>query len=307
MRVEQMKRSNRQRETTLSKRIPILKRLVDDGLFSDRKTAFSWLLSGEVTVNGSIARPGDCVSPLDILDVPGLAATYASRGGLKLEGALSYFGLSPDGQVCIDAGASTGGFTDCLLRHGAAKVYAVDVGFGQLTGKLRQNPRVVNLEKTNLSDASLLELSPVPSLGTCDLSYLSLRKAVPYLLPILHGHGDLICLVKPLFETEDAEARRTGILNEDSYSPMLHGLIEDLNALQGVRVLDVTHSPVVGNRRTLEFFLHLRAGIQANVSDLRASVQRSVDSALQLLFTPSRTGHGTKTDGRPGVQDVSKG
>ena len=133
-------------------------------------------------------------------------------------------------RVCIDAGACTGGFTDCFLKHGAALVYAVEVGFGQLAGSLRQDPRVVNLERTNISDDRLLSLDPTPDLASVDLSYLSLRKGVPAFSRVMHGRGELLCLVKPLFETEDMEARRTGILSPDAYLPTLRGLIRDLNA-----------------------------------------------------------------------------
>ena len=177
----------------MPKKVPLIPRLVNEAFFADEKTAAAFVLGGKVYVNGQRARAGQVVDAAAVLSVPELAQRYASKGGYKLEGAIKAFDLDVTGRVCIDAGASTGGFTDCLLQHGAALVYAVDVGFGQLTGALRQNPRVVNRERTNLSDESLLSLDPRPTLGTCDLSYLSLTKAVPYYDNILHGNGELIC------------------------------------------------------------------------------------------------------------------
>lgn len=260
----------------------LLRRLVSDGYFPDEKTAASWVLSGDVRINGRRASPGDKAGRLDTVDVPRLRERYVSRGGLKLEGALDAFGLSPAGLVCIDAGASTGGFTDCLLSRGAGRVYAVDVGFGQLAGSLRQHPAVVNMERTNLSDQKLRNLSPVPVFATCDLSYLSLRKAVPGFLSILREGGDLVCLVKPLFETDDARARRTGVLREDEYGRLLTQLVGELNALSRARVLGVTNSPITGNRGTLEFFLHVGAGRGGEVTDLGVCIAQSVERALLL-------------------------
>ena len=149
---------------------------------------------------------------------------------------------------------------DCLVQRGAALVYAVDVGFGQLMGKLRQDAHVVNLERTNIGDEGLLALSPRPDFGTVDVSYLSLRKAIPYFSAILHGQGELCCLIKPLFEIDDAQARRTGVIAEESYAPLLLDLIRDVNAMPGAAAAQITHSHVTGNAGTREFFLHVALG-----------------------------------------------
>lgn len=232
-------------------------RLVAEGWMTSREEAERWILSGKVRVgNQPVTSAGQLLKDTDILHVRGIDQRYVSKGGLKLEGALLDFGIDLRGRVCIDAGASTGGFTDCLVQHGAKLVYAVDVGFGQLAGSLRIHPNVVNLEKTNIGDSSLLALSPAPTLGTVDLSYLSLEKAVPHFAQILHGTGDLLCLVKPLFEIDDAEARRSGVVPVDAYVPLLTSLADTLT--QGnITLLGITHSPVTGNNGTLEFFLHL--------------------------------------------------
>ena len=216
---------------------------------------------------------------------------FVSKGGLKLSGAIRDFGIDVTGRVCIDAGASTGGFTDCLVKSGAALVYAVDVGFGQLMGSLRQDPHVVNLEKTNISDEKLLSLDPKPTLGSVDLSYLSLRKGIPAFAAILKEEGELMCLVKPLFETEDAAARRSGVLPDDAYEGVLNDLIRDVNALPYAQAVNVTHSPVTGNAGTREFFLHVRLGRDKDPAvDLAQKARQAVEHALQLSLYEKNNG-----------------
>ncbi|MHC1785902.1 MAG: TlyA family RNA methyltransferase [Christensenellales bacterium] len=265
---------------------PLARCLVALGAACDEKEAGALIMSGVVYVAGQRARAGQLVMDEQEVSVRGLGGRYLAKGGLKLEAALRDFGIRVAGRVCLDAGASTGGFTDCLLKHGAERVYAVDVGFGQLLGSLRQDERVRNLERTNIADASLLALAPRPDLGTCDLSYLSLRKAVPLFSAVLGGQGELICLVKPLFETEDGAARRDGRLIDSAYAPLLRDLTGYLDDLPGIRVAALTHSPVTGNTGTREFFLHILLGrvLPSRVDDL--VIDACVDRALQV--TPYR-------------------
>lgn len=259
---------------------PITDWLIENGLCADKHKATALLLTGKVLINNLPARSNHRVKPGDEVRIKGQALPYASKGGLKLAGALARFDGSPAGKICLDAGASTGGFTDCLLRQGAKLVYAVDVGHGQLTGALRQNPRVVNLERTNLADDSLLDLSPQPEFATCDLSYLSLKEAVPLYRRILHGEGELVALAKPLFEIDDAQARRSGQIAASAYAPMLEELVRDLNSQDGTRVMDICASPVTGNAGTVEFFLHILFGGDAAPTELAAAITASVREAL---------------------------
>ena len=261
------------------KKVPVLKKLTEDGIFDTEKEARAFLMAGEVYWGDTRLRAGMKIPEDAAVTVRGRETPFAGKGGFKLTGALKDFCLSPEGRVCIDAGASTGGFTDCLIQNGARLVYAVDVGYGQLTGKLRQDPRVVNCEKTNISDEKLLSLSPRPTLGTVDVSYLSLRKAVPYFQRILHGEGDLCCLVKPLFEIDDAEARRTGVIAEDRYHPLLRDLVRDLDALPGVTCVRVTNSPITGNAGTREFFIHAVLG--AADAPAPAELERQIGEAVE--------------------------
>ncbi len=263
-------------------KLPVARALVVQGLAQDAREAAALIMSGRVYVSGQRAAAGQLVPEDASLHVRGLDDRYVSKGGYKLEGALAALAVPVAGKVCVDAGASTGGFTDCLLKHGAAMVYAVDVGYGQLMGSLRQDARVVNMEKVNIGDERLLHLSPTPSVGTVDLSYLSLRQGIPHFRDILQGQGDLICLVKPLFETEDMQARRTGILQDDQYAPLLLALVEDINRLPGCRVAQLTHSPITGNGASLEFFVHVALGDGKDPQDISQQIASSVDSALEL-------------------------
>ena len=261
-------------------RLALKDRLVAGGHCASLKEAEALIIAGKVLVNDMPAKAGQQVHDRDQVRLRDKPFPYAAKGGLKLEGAIRAFQLNPAGKVCLDAGASTGGFTDCLLKHGAKMVYAVDAGFGQLTGALRQDRRVINMERTNVSDSSLLDLEPRPDFASCDLSYLSLRKAIPVYREIMHGKGDIAALVKPLFEVEDAEARRSGVLVDTAYEPMLKSLIDNLNALEGVFIRNVCESPVKGNHGTLEFFLHIRLGCQCDMASLDEEISASVRRAL---------------------------
>lgn len=268
----------------MAKKRKALDLLLESGSFTDEKEARAALMAGEVYAGSQrVTGPGQLLPADTALRVKGQELPYVAKGGLKLEGALRDFGIDVTGRVCIDAGASTGGFTHCLVRAGATRVYAVDVGFGQLMGSLRQDPHVVNLEKTNISDEKLLTLDPRPDLGTVDLSYLSLRKGIPAFAEVLHHSGELVCLVKPLFEVDDSEARRTGILPDSAYGQVLSGLIRDVNALPYARAVNVTHSPVTGNTGTREFFLHVRLGkALGDAPDLSEAAANAVRRALAL-------------------------
>lgn len=260
-----------------------MERLLREGFFDHKEAALPYLLSGAVYCGAVQVKSGGQLVDLALpMNVRGLNERYVGKGGYKLEGALRDFGISAEERVCIDAGACTGGFTDCLAQHGARLVYAVEVGFGQLMGKLSQNPRIINLEKTNIGDEKLLALDPLPTLGSVDLSYLSLEKAVPQFRRVMHGSGELMCLVKPLFEIADAQARRTGQIEDGEYLPLLLHLIDTLNQQEQTTVLNVTHSPVTGNNGTVEFFLHVAFGLSNKAPDLMTAAQAAIERALEL-------------------------
>lgn len=197
-----------------ARKLPLASLLVARGLFATADEARRWVMAGQVLVDGQRQdKPGTLVVADAVIRVRG-RHRYASRGGLKLEAVLDHFGVAVPGRVALDCGASTGGFTDCLIQHDAALVYAVEAGYGQLLGRLRADPRVRSLERTNLSDLDPTMLDPRPTLITLDLSYLSLTRALPLAAALLASEGEVLALLKPLFEVESATARRTGQVDD---------------------------------------------------------------------------------------------
>jgi 23S rRNA (cytidine1920-2'-O)/16S rRNA (cytidine1409-2'-O)-methyltransferase len=248
-------------------RVPLWRALLQQGVAASEREARALCLTGDVVVDGlRVDKAGALVDPAAAIRIRG-RRPYASRGGEKLEFALQRFGVDPSGRVALDCGASTGGFTDCLLHHGAARIYAVDVGWGQLLGRLRQDLRVVNLERTNLAAVGREVLDPLPSLVTLDLSYLPLAEAWRLIAAWAERNTDVISLVKPLFEVDDAEARRSGrIANGAAYTAVLTRLGECL-AMLGWTACGVAASPLRGGHGTVEFLVHARVGPGPRLDD----------------------------------------
>lgn len=217
-------------------------------------------MAGQVLVNGQpLDKPGMPVPGDALLRVRG-RQRYASRGGLKLAAALDHFGVVVAGQVALDSGASTGGFTDCLVQRGAALVYAVEAGYGQLLGRLRSHPRVRNLERVNLGDPALLALAPRPTLITLDLSYLSLTQALPIAAKLLAPAGEVLALLKPLFEVNDAQARRSGQVDDPALLiDALHQVLVAGDAA-GLVPLGAAKLALRPRHGVAEFFVHFGRG-----------------------------------------------
>ncbi len=232
--------------------------LVARGLCESREKAKRAILAGHVLLNQQVARkPSDAVKPQDQL---ALAARdkFVSRGGLKLDHALNHFGLDVSSQTAIDIGASTGGFTDCLLQRGAVRVYAVDVGRGQLAWKLRQDPRVVVMEKTNARELTPAKF-PRPfvpvDLVVVDCSFISLRRILPPAIALLKQSGKIVALIKPQFEAGKAEADRGGGVIRDSaiHRRVLGEMSEFVTTRPGLRWAGVVESPILGPAGNKEF------------------------------------------------------
>lgn len=235
---------------------PLVDLLVQQGLFGATDEARRWIMAGQVLVNEQrVDKPGTLVFPDATLRVLG-RRRYASRGGYKLEAALEYFRVNVTGQTALDCGASTGGFTDCLLQHGASLVYAVEAGYGQLLGRLRSDSRVRNLERINLSDPQLQTLDPHPVLITLDLSYLSLTKALPIAVPLLSPTGHILALLKPLFEVESAEARRTGQIEDLALLVTALHRVLDAGGAAGLQPLGAAKLALPPRHGVTEFFVH---------------------------------------------------
>jgi 23S rRNA (cytidine1920-2'-O)/16S rRNA (cytidine1409-2'-O)-methyltransferase len=232
--------------------------LVARGLFESREQAQRAVMAGAVTVDGRRADKAGTAVGVDVSIEVAAREPFVSRAGRKLAAALDAFGVLPSGRVCLDVGASTGGFTDCLLQRGARRVYALDVGRGQLHATLRADPRVVVLEGRN---ARYLDRSDVPEpvdLATIDVSFISLRLVVPALLPCLAPGGDLIALIKPQFEAPRGSVGKGGILrDEELRRQVIAERSRDLAAL-GFELVGVVDSPVAGAGGNREALAHLR-------------------------------------------------
>ncbi len=260
--------------------IPAHELLVRLGLCATSEEAKRWIMAGKVLVDDQrVEKASNLVPQNGNARIKGMSR-YIGKGGYKLEGALSDFGITVGGRLALDVGASTGGFTDCLLQHGATRVYSVDVGHGTLAGRLRNDDRVVNLENTNISDLTPDDLYPQPSFATVDLSYLSLRKAIPIVAQLLEPNGEMLCLVKPLFEVQDSQARRSGqIADSTDYRKVLEDLKQFVDDKE-LDLLGITHSHIRGNKGTVEFWMWISKHSKALGKTI--DINKSVEAALEL-------------------------
>ena len=214
-------------------------------------------MAGKVVVDGVVVtKPGRLVKASAQIFLRGTPLRFASRGGYKLEHALKRFSINVAGRVCLDAGAAAGGFTDCMLQHGARLIYAVDAGYGQLRGRIANDPRVVSMERMNISDVGADQLDPGVEFAAIDLSYLSLTKAVPIVARLFAGQPvELVCLIKPLYE--GLAQRHINDLGAVAAAAVLHHLFANLEA-NGFPASGAGVSPILGSRGAIEFLAHVR-------------------------------------------------
>lgn len=260
--------------------------LVEKNLVATRSRARAEIMSGNVYVNGvKRDKPGEAVSFQAKIEVRGALNPYVSRGGLKLEKPLREFNIDLQDKIILDIGASTGGFTDCALKRGAQKIYALDVGYGQLAWKLRNEPRVVNMERFNVRYLKREDLAELPHLATIDVSFISLKLVLPVMAAL--KIPEIICLVKPQFEAEPAKVGKKGVVKD----PAVHrAVLESVTAAAeklAYQVAGLTFSPLKGPRGNIEYFLRLRreeaAGLGGGgVKDLPALIQGIVSQAHSL-------------------------
>ena len=249
----------------IKKRLDVL--LVEQGYADSRAKAQAIIMSGQVYVDGQKAdKPGMSFDETLPLEVRGATCPYVSRGGLKLEKALRDFGVDPTGFVCSDSGASTGGFTDCLLQQGASKVFAIDVGYGQLDWKIRSDPRVVVMERTNVRYVTPEQLGEPLDLSVVDVSFISLKIVLPVIKTFLKPTGQVLCLIKPQFEAGKEKVGKKGVVRDpQTHKEVLDSFVELANELE-FKILGLTFSPVKGPEGNIEFLGHLtldeKPGIQ---------------------------------------------
>ena len=233
--------------------------LAEKGLVKSRQRARALIMAGKVLVNGQpVDKPGVFVSADATLELKGEDIPYVSRGGLKLEAALNNLGLNVIDKVCMDVGASSGGFTDCLLQHGAERVYAVDVGYGQLAWKLRQDPRVVVIERTNVRHMTADALPDPVDLVTIDVSFISLKIVVPAVERFMKPDASILALIKPQFEVGKGQVGKGGVVREPALHRQVIDDLTDFFATIKLRPETVYPSPLLGPKGNREFFILLR-------------------------------------------------
>lgn len=246
--------------------------LVERGLCTGRDRAKGIIMAGQVYVNHQKAdKAGMSVSPEDEIEVRGDQLAYVSRGGLKLEKAMKKFNLRLDGCVCADIGASTGGFTDCMLQNGAAKVYAIDVGYGQLAWKLRCDKRVINLERTNIRHVTDKEIPEPLDFASVDVSFISLKLVLPVLVNLLKENGEAVCLIKPQFEAGRELVGKKGVVRDENTHIMVVDNTLSAAKDNGFTPIHLTFSPVKGPEGNIEYLMHLKKG--EHQSELSASTE----------------------------------
>jgi 23S rRNA (cytidine1920-2'-O)/16S rRNA (cytidine1409-2'-O)-methyltransferase len=230
--------------------------LTERGVAPSREKARAYILAGDVSVDGVTEMRSAALVGDEAEIALARPARFVSRGGEKLDHALAAFGIDVDGGVVLDVGASTGGFTDCLLQRGAARVYAVDVGYGQLDQRMRSDPRVVSMERTNIRE--LASLPERPELATIDASFISLRKVLPAAVPLLRPGAHIVALVKPQFEAARGEVDRKGVVRDELVHAGVIGRVASWCVEHGLRVRGVVTSPLLGPAGNKEFFLWLQ-------------------------------------------------
>lgn len=265
----------------VKKRLDVL--LVEQGYADNRTKAQAIIMSGNVYVEGQKAdKPGTSYEEAVSIEVRGAACPYVSRGGLKLEKALRDFGVDPTGYVCSDSGASTGGFTDCLLQQGASKVFAIDVGYGQLDWKIRSDPRVVVMERTNVRYVTLEQLGEPLDLSVIDVSFISLKIVLPVIKTFLKpGKGQVLCLIKPQFEAGKEKVGKKGVVRDPAvHKEVLDGFV-NLTKETGFTILGLTFSPVKGPEGNIEFLAHLTLEDKPGIDPDTTDVVRQAHEALR--------------------------
>ena len=252
--------------------------LVQQGLANSRELAKAYIMAGNVYVDGQKEdKAGTKVAVTAKLEVKGKQMKYVSRGGYKLEKAMDVFGIRLNGKICLDIGASTGGFTDCMLQNGASKVYAIDVGYGQFAWKLRNDERVVCLEKTNVRYVTHEQVPDEGDFASIDVSFISLTKVLPAVLGVLGEKGQLVCLIKPQFEAGREKVGKKGVVRDSSVHREVIEMIVEYVRTQSLGILGLDFSPIKGPEGNIEYLIYLDKSQSGMHED---EVQARVDTVV---------------------------
>lgn len=259
--------------------------LVQQGLANSRELAKAYIMAGNVYVDGQKEdKAGTKVAVTAKIEVKGNQMKYVSRGGYKLEKAMDVFGIRLNGKICLDIGASTGGFTDCMLQNGASKVYAIDVGYGQFAWKLRNDERVVCLEKTNVRYVTHEQVPDEGDFASIDVSFISLTKVLPAVLGVLGEKGQLVCLIKPQFEAGREKVGKKGVVRDSSVHREVIEMIVEYVRTQSLGILGLDFSPIKGPEGNIEYLIYLdksRSGMHED--EVQARVDTVVAQSHKIL------------------------
>lgn len=233
--------------------------LVDRGLVQGRDRAKAVIMEGKVSVNGvKVIKAGTMIDTDSDIDLKGSGQPYVSRGGLKLEAALDHFRIDPAGMTVMDVGSSTGGFTDCMLKRGAGRVYCIDVGYGQLAWSLRTDPRVTVIERANIRHLEKDRISDSVDIASIDLSFISLTKVLTKIKEFLRADGEIVALVKPQFEVGRADVGKGGIVRDEGKRISAVNSVRGFAEENGFIIIGEFKSPVAGQKGNIEYFLYMR-------------------------------------------------
>ena len=266
----------------MKERLDVL--LVKRNLAESREKAKAIIMSGIVYVDGQKEdKAGTAFEDTVSIEVRGNTLKYVSRGGLKLEKAMTHFGLTLDGKICMDVGSSTGGFTDCMLQNGAVKVYAVDVGHGQLAWKLRNDERVVCMEKTNIRYVTPEDIGEPVDFSSIDVSFISLTKVLEPIRDYLTEDGEIVALIKPQFEAGREKVGKKGVVREKSTHHEVIEKVTSYAASIGFDILEIEFSPIKGPEGNIEYLVHLKKTQELPGKILAQNLETVVDSAFDTL------------------------
>ena len=261
----------------MKERLDVL--LVNRGLAPSREKAKTMIMEGNVFVNNNREDKAGSTFPDDCnIEIHGKTLQYVSRGGLKLEKAMKHFDITMDGKVCMDIGASTGGFTDCMLQNGAKKVYAVDVGYGQFAWKLRQDERVVCMEKTNIRYVTPADIDDVLDFASVDVSFISLTKVLIPARELLRDGGEMVCLIKPQFEAGREKVGKKGVVRDKAVHEEVVERIIEFASQNGFFVKNLEYSPIKGPEGNIEYLVYIRKDETGGV-DAAVDIEAVVDAA----------------------------
>lgn len=258
--------------------------LVEQGFFESREKAKAQIMSGNIFVDGQrVDKCGEKIKITSSIEFKGQKIPYVSRGGFKLEKAIKEFKIELEDKVCLDIGASTGGFTDCMLQNGAKKVFSIDVGYGQFAWKLRTDPRVVCMERTNIRYVTTEQLGEQADFASIDVSFISINKIMPAVLSLIKESGEVVSLIKPQFEAGREKVGKKGVVREKStHIEVINKIVENL-IKENINILDLSFSPIKGPEGNMEFLIYFTKDLSRETNFKMQMIDEVVNKAHESL------------------------